>query len=402
MGKVARRQSNLSTDMKVLIVVEPGVDGVFRHVEGLCQYLFSQGVNVHLAYSSTRGSDGLKTLVEAVKTRGGQTLDLRTTNGPCAADMRAFLQLRRLARKVGPDVVHAHSSKAGVLGRMLSLTGIKARYFYTAHAYYGLSGSRSLKTSFFNGIERLFGKIGNTINISDDESAFARQTLRIPSHRIHIIHNPVNTEIFRPAISDERDSIRTRFGIPKDALVMGSVGRLSFQKDPETMYLATAAAMVLHGNLWLCHVGSGELENEMTALAEKLGITQRLVRIRYLDAPSEIYRALDAFVITSRYEAGWPLVILEAMASNLPLLLTTCPGASNIARGGLSHCWTADPGDTKGLAKAIDSWVVNSKTPRPINHRQIAEKRFSTGVLFGAVHDLYVNGVNPRFACGKQ
>ena len=385
--------------MKVLIVVEPGVDGVFRHVEGLCQYLFSQGEDVHLAYSSTRGSDGLKTLVEAVKTRGGQTLDLQTTNAPCGADIRAFLQLRRLARKIRPDVVHAHSSKAGVLSRTLSLTGIKARFFYTAHAYYGLSGARSLKTTFFNWIERLFGKIGNTINISQDESAFARRTLKIPSNRIHIIHNPVNTDVFRPTIGDERDSIRTRFAIPKEALVMGSVGRLSSQKDPSTMYQAAAAAMAHHPNLWLCHVGSGELESEMTALAEKLGITQRLVRIRYLDAPSELYRALDAFIITSRYEAGWPLVILEAMASNLPLLLTACPGASNISRGGLSHCWTAELGDVKGLATAIDAWVLDCKTPRPINHRQIAEERFSIRVLFGAVHELYMKGVNPRFAC---
>ena len=388
--------------MKVLIVVEPGVDGVFRHVEGLCHYLFSQKVEVHLAYSSLRGSDGLKTLVEAVRNRGGQTLDMRTGNAPCPADMKAFIKLRSLARKVRPDVIHAHSSKAGVLGRTLALTGIKARFFYKAHAYYGLSGARSRKASFFNGIERLFGKIGNTINISDDESAFAMRTLKVPSRRIHVIHNPVNTAEFRPPTGDERNAIRSRFAIPRDAIVMGSVGRLSFQKDPQTMYKAAAEAMSRHSNLWLCHVGSGELEAETSALSETLGIAARVVRIRYLEAPAEIYRALDAFVITSRYEAGWPLVVLEAMASNLPLLLTACPGASNIGKGELSHCWTAEPGDATGLAQAITAWVLDREKPRPVNHRQIAEDRFGTGVLFGAVHELYVNGVNPRFACQRQ
>ena len=165
--------------MKVLIVVEPGVDGVFRHVEGLCHYLFGQGVTVHLAYSSVRGSEGLGKLVEAIRNRGGRTLDMRTGNAPCLADMKAFVKLRSLARKVRPDVVHSHSSKAGVLGRLLALAGIKARFFHTAHAYYGLSGSRSLKAGFFNGIERLFGRIGNTIGISDDESAFAVRKLGI-------------------------------------------------------------------------------------------------------------------------------------------------------------------------------------------------------------------------------
>jgi glycosyltransferase involved in cell wall biosynthesis len=387
--------------MKVLIVVEPGLYGVFRHVEQLCHYLFSQRVDVHLAYSSLRGSDGLRALVEAVRNRGGQTLDMRTGNAPCLADMRAVVKLRSLARKVRPDVIHAHSSKAGVLGRVLAFTGIKGRFFYTAHAYYGLSGSRSLKTSFFNCIERLFGKIGNTINLSDDESVFAVRKLRIPSSRIHVIHNPINTAEFRPPTGNERNDIRTRFAIPNDALVIGSVGRLSFQKDPGTMYKAAAEVMNRHSNLWLCHVGSGELEAEISALAEKLGIASMVVRIPYLEAPAEIYRALDAFVFSSRYEGG-PLVVLEAMASNLPLLLTACPGVSNISQGGLSHCWTAEPGDATGLAQAITSWVLDRENPRPINHRQIAEERFSTDVLFRAVLQLYVNGVNPRFACEIQ
>lgn len=388
--------------MKVLIVVEPGVDGVFRHVEGLCHYLFGKGVAVHLAYSSVRGSEGLKKLVAAVRERGGETLDMRIGNAPCLADMRALVKLRSLARKVRPDVIHAHSSKAGVLARTLMLTGIKARLFYTVNAYYGLSGSRSFKAGFFNCIERLLGRIGNTINISEDESLFALRKLRIPSRRIHVIHNPVNTAEFRPPAGDEKDAIRTRFAIPKDALVIGSIGRLSFQKDPQTMYKAAAEAMSRHSNLWLCHIGSGEMEGEISALAKSLGIAARVVRIRYLEAPAEIYRAFDAFAISSRYEAGWPIVVLEAMSSNLPLILTACPGASNISRGGLSHCWTAEPGDATGLAQAINSWVLDREKPRLLNHRQIAEERFSTEVLFGAVLQLYVNGLNPRFACEKQ
>ena len=383
--------------MKVLIVVEPGADGVFRHVEGLCHYLFCNGVTVHLAYSSVRGTDALGKLVEAIRNQGGQTLDMRIGNAPSFSDVRAFVKLRSLARRVSPDVIHAHSSKAGVLGRMLALSGIKARTFYTPHAYYGLSGSRNLKTFFFNCIEGAFGRIGKTINVSDDESEFAVRKLRIPSHRIRVIQNPVNTAEFRPPADNEGNDIRMRYAIPRDALVIGSVGRLSFQKDPESMYKAVAEAMKGHRTLWLCHVGSGELEGEISVLAEKLGIAARVVRIRYLDSPAEIYRAFDAFLISSRYE-GLPLVVLEAMANNLPLIMTACPGTSTISSGGLSHCWTAEPGDATGLAQAINSWVLDRQNQRPMNHRQIAERRFSTDVLFGAVLQLYSNGVNPRFA----
>ena len=387
------------TCVNVLTVVEPGEDGVFRHVEGLCRFLFSRGVTIHLAYSSKRGSAGLVALVESVRQHGGQTLDMRIGNAPCPSDLKAFFKLRKLARTVRPDVIHAHSSKAGVLGRALALSGIKARFFYTAHAYYGMGGAGGLKAAFFNFIEAVLGRIGTTINISDDESAFAMQKLRIPRNRIRVIHNPVNTAEFRPARGDERKEIRARFGIPEGALVLGSVGRLSFQKDPQTMYQAVAEAMGKHSNLWLCHVGRGEMEAELRTLADRLGIAARLVNIPYLESPAEIYRAFDAFSVTSRYEAGWPLVVLEALASDLPVIVSACPGASNISQGGLSHCWTAQCGDISGFANAIESWAVDIQNHRTINHRQVAEERFGIDALFGAVHQLYSTGINPRAAC---
>ena len=158
------------------------------------------------------------------------------------------------------------------------------------------------------------------------------------------------------------------------------------------MYRAVAEAMRKHATLWLCHVGRGELEPEVRALAAGLGISDRCVSIPYLDCPSEIYRAFDAFALTSRYE-GCPLVLGEALASSLPLVVTRAPGTSLFLDGGLTHCWTAKVGDVNGVACAIESWVLDIQNQRLINHRQIAEERFSPGVLFGTVHRLYSDAI---------
>src|SRR5437867_9733555 len=99
------------------------------------------------------------------------------------------------------------------------------------------------------------------------------------------------------------------------------------------MYRAVADGMNRHEKLWLCHVGTGEMERALRDLAAELNMAGRLVRISYLESPAEIYRALDAFVITSRYEAGWPLVVLEALASNLPVIVPAGPGTSTISQG---------------------------------------------------------------------
>ena len=103
--------------MNVLQVVEPGVDGVFRHVEGLTQFLSSRSLRVSLAYSDVRGSEGLRRLVREVEAHGGRTLNLEVGNKPGPRDVIAALKLRQLIREVRPDIIHAHSSNlfAGTL-----------------------------------------------------------------------------------------------------------------------------------------------------------------------------------------------------------------------------------------------------------------------------------------------
>ena len=77
--------------MKVLQVVEPGVDGVFRHVEGLTRFLSGHGVQVSLAYSDVRGSQGLRRLVDEVRLSGGKTLNLAVGNKPSLIDVFAAI-----------------------------------------------------------------------------------------------------------------------------------------------------------------------------------------------------------------------------------------------------------------------------------------------------------------------
>lgn len=101
--------------MHCLLVTEPGVDGVFRHVEALAQFLMHHGVRVDLAYSSIRGSDRLKSLVTDITKNGGRTLDLEVANAPSGRDFPALLKLRRFVAETKPEVIHGHSSKAGAL-----------------------------------------------------------------------------------------------------------------------------------------------------------------------------------------------------------------------------------------------------------------------------------------------
>jgi hypothetical protein len=135
------------SEMRVLIVSEPCEYGVFYFVDDLIHYLSEHGVHIDFAYSSFRSGPALKSLVRFVEQNGGKTLNLQVTNAPQPRDVSAFIRLREFVRRRKPDVIHGHSSKAGVLVRALRMTGVRIPIFYSPHAYYGMGGKQTGRPS---------------------------------------------------------------------------------------------------------------------------------------------------------------------------------------------------------------------------------------------------------------
>ncbi len=380
--------------MNVLIVSEPGVNGVFRYVEALCDFLLSRGARVHLAYSDIRGSDRLPLLVARIAKAGGETLNLRVDSHPSPRDIRALFRLWKFARRIRPEVIHAHSSKAGALARALPLCGIKSIQLYHPHAYRGMQPDAGKLVSIFNLAEAFLGLTGSTINVSADERTFALNRLRIPKTHSLLIPNGVDRARFRPAAAQHKKALRDKFHLPHGVPILGTVCRSSAQKDPLTLYRAFALAHQSCPEAYLFHVGEGELDAELETLIDQLGIRQRVIRLPYLQSPAEAYQAVDGFILTSRYE-GFSLAALEALATNLPVIISDAPGTTDIIRLPLSHLWKSPPGDEAGFAENIRSWYGTWQNPRPVNHATIVGKSFDSGAAFERVYDLYQTGSAP-------
>jgi len=376
--------------LRILLVSEPGWTGVFRHVEGLADFLHGAGQQVALAYSDVRGSEGLTKLVERITSRGGPVRNLRISHAPQFGDLRAWARLHSIIQDFQPDIIHAHSSKAGALTRLPGLFHlIKTPLFYTPNAYYGMARQGGIAEFVFTSVERLLANVGHTINISKDEATFARNILGLrPDHQF-IIHNPVQIDFFKPASQEQKLQARKKLGIPEDSILLGTAGRLCFEKDPETLYQALQPILTTNPKVRLLHMISGDADPRLEALAKRLGIMDQIHLLPYQEDLRPAYHTLDGFIMTSRYEAGWPIVILEALACGLPLVSSTGPGMSDIGQGGLSHCWTATVGDVKGFTQAISALVQDLSQGRPNNHRQIAETRFGPERCYGAVLKAY-------------
>jgi glycosyltransferase involved in cell wall biosynthesis len=386
----ASRNSGASQRLTSLIVVEPGLDGVFRHVEGLVGFLLEQEVRVHLAYSSRRSGTAMTNLVERVRNSGGSVVDLHCTNIPEPVDAIALWRLIGLIRKTRPDVIHAHSSKAGALARVAAVLTRHPRCLYTPHAYYGMAKKLTLRVRFFNTLERLLARVGKTIAISRDEAFFAQDALRISPRKITVIHNPVNAQRFTAPTPAERQAARDKLGLPESALVLATIGRMCWQKDPETAYQAVAPLCAQNPDLHFLHLGWGKWKNYLLGYATQLGFYPQLRILDYVDEPLLFYHAADAVLLSSRYEAGWPLVFLEALACDLPVVASLCPGMSDAGQAGLSHAWFFPPEDAPACTDALRRWLDAQRAGLgERNHRRFAMERLTPARCYGSVLNLY-------------
>ena len=150
------------------------------------------------------------------------------------------------------------------------------------------------------------------------------EKIGIERDQIIYIPNGVNTGRFRP--SPDKKSMRKKFGIPEDDIVLLSVGRLAPAKQPFTMIEVFSHIEKKLENVTLCIAGRGELFEETKDLAQRMGLC-RVLFLGYvdhdLDLP-DLYACSDYYIMTSKYE-GTPLTLLEAMASGLPCIVSDIP-----------------------------------------------------------------------------
>lgn len=377
--------------LTALEVVEPGEGGGFRHVEALIHQLLERGVRVHLAYSDRRGSRSLVRLCEQIRASGGEVLNLRVINKPELVDFAAVWRLWRMICRLRPDVIHGHSSKAGVLVRAAgSFCGFGRAIIYTPHAYFGMANNSYQKRFLYNTVETVLARIGTTINISAAEANFGLNVLRVPAARQHIIANPVDTMRFRPPTEEQRQRARAKLGLSNGDIAVGYVARMCSQKDPETAYDAFLDVASRWPQAKLLHLGWGTWKDYLQGKASARGLQDRVRIFDYAEDPVEFYHGIDVLLISSIYEAGWPFVLMEALACELPVVAATCPGMQDVGQAELSHIYAFEPTNRIQCAAQLEKWLrARGEGNVPMNHRSYVETHFSPENSFGRVHALY-------------
>ncbi|MFC0398012.1 glycosyltransferase family 4 protein [Paraburkholderia rhizosphaerae] len=369
--------------MVIALVVEAANGGAAVHVADLIRGLHSdQTVDLHLVASIGERFDS-SILNEAVTSLCTSVHRIPMHRTVSASDLKAFPHLLHCLHRIKPDIVHSHSSKAGTLARVCFG---QWRHVYTPHSVYTLNPSLSRgERTLYGMVEGLLGRFRSdrVIAVSEDEANHLRESLGVPTHIVETILNGIT----KPDLVSKSEA-REALALSKDALVVGFVGRLEFQKGVDRL-VRIASAVKDRGlaHVVFAVVGPGDFASAANMPRDAIPPNLRLVGP--IPDARRYFSAFDIFALPSRYEA-FPYVILEAMAANVPIISTRVPGAANLIEAEDVGIVVPNHDETQGFADAIVSLVKDDTGRRRMrtNCERVAE-RFRADRMVKNTIDLY-------------
>jgi glycosyltransferase involved in cell wall biosynthesis len=234
-------------------------------------------------------------------------------------DPNALRELVDELRKRRFDIVHTHSAKAGALGRIAAhRVGVRG----IVHTFHGFPfhdfQAWPLRAAYIE-IEKRLGRITDRFLAVGGAVAAQAISLRIaPAERIRAIASAVEVDI-PPASQSSRTSARRLLGLPEDALVVGTVGRLAPQKAPQDMVAAIEA--LGRSDVYCVWVGNGPLFESTKRLIERRGLTGRFLLLGERQDVAALLPGFDIFALASLYE-GLPCSVVEAITCGVPVVAT--------------------------------------------------------------------------------
>jgi len=274
-------------------------------------------------------------------------------------DLRAFFALWKLMIRERPDMVHTHTSKAGILGRVAArLAGVPI-IVHTAHGhvFYGHFGP--FASRFFLLVERAMARITDQmVALTEGEkNDYTRLSVFNPE-KIVTIHSGVKTEQFLNAKVDIEVKWRS-LGLSPKGLVVGTVGWLLPIKGPMHLLKAMEDVRQAHPETSLVYVGKGDLETELRAEVRKTGVSDRVMFLGWRNDIPEIMQLLDVFVLPSLNE-GMGRVLVEAMAAGKPIVASRAGGIPDLVRHGRNG-FLVEAGNVDDLSAAIKKLLSNKE-----------------------------------------
>jgi len=361
--------------MKLLYVITAAeFGGASVHVLQLIKYFAQAGHEVGLVCAPE------KNLIDEVK-----NLKVKLYLNPyfvrkvnLRQDILSLKVVFRAVKNFKPDIIHAHSTKAGYAARIIGKILRIKKVVFTAHGWCFTEGAPGWR-GMLSVIERFMAFFtSKIICVSNYDRDLAISYKIAPKEKLKVIYNGIEKFSGKICEGKKRDHFKILF-----------IGRFSPQKDPIT--LLDAVSRLNSERCELLLVGDGELKTSVEKFIRDKRLNEKVRILGSLKREATIKEIAnsDIFVLTTNWE-GLPIVILEAMASGKPVIATKVGGIPEIVKNG-ENGFLVEAGDSKGVALALEK-LINS--PELIvqmgeSGRKIATNAFTIDLMLRRTAELY-------------
>ncbi|WP_347172978.1 glycosyltransferase [Polaribacter uvawellassae] len=299
-------------------------------------------------------------------------------------DVKTFFQIVKILKKERPDIIHCHSAKAGILGRLAGAY-LKITTFYTPHAYSYLSAEGKLKKRFFKKLEKLLGILpSKTIACSESEYIRATTDINITKDKVLLWRNSIE-DVF---VSDK---LPIPEALPEEFIC--TIGRVSYQKNIELLIESIKIVKKTNTAIHLVILGAGlysPLLNKVNLLIEKHSLKDNITIIPWLSRTETlaILQHSKFYVSSSRYE-GLPYALLEALALKKPCIVTDVDGNKDVIKDTFNGFVTLE--NPEDIAQKINILIENKELLKQfsINARKEYETRYVIDKNIILLENLY-------------
>jgi glycosyltransferase involved in cell wall biosynthesis len=363
-----------------------------------CEGQAEAGHTVGLAFGPIYGPEG--SLLDRVQAHGGieaiETKYLERELMP-RTDLKCYRELRQLVRDWKPDIVHTHSSKAGIIGRAAAWKeGGQQGTLGVIHTIHGLAyhpyGSK-LKNRIYITAERFAARRCHMIvSVAD---AMTQQSLAAGVGRPEqyvTVRSGMETQCFLdPGVS--RADVRRELGLADDDLVFGTVARLAELKGHDDLLDALGDALRDHPHWKLLWVGDGWWADRLLGRVEELGLADQVVTTGLVppERVPAMMRAMDVLIHPS-YREGLPRTVPQALLAGVPVIAHDVDGTREACipeRTGI----LVKPGDHEALREAV-VWMAEHPEDRAAlaaEGRRMCAEEFSAERMVERLDVVYRN-----------
>jgi glycosyltransferase involved in cell wall biosynthesis len=311
-------------------------------------------------------------------------------------DFTALLRIYRFLKREKPDIVHTHTSKAGLLGRLAAkLAGVPS-IIHTPHGHVFFGYFGALKTRIFILLEKFASRITDKIvALTPREKADYLSYKVVEEDKLAVIPSGIELHKYQQVPQEERSKLRKELGIPENSAVLGTAGRLVPVKGPEFLLQAVGHVISEYPDTYLVFAGDGPLRKSLEKNAVEMGLAKNIIFTGWRDDMARVLSIFDIFCLPSLNE-GMGRVLLEAMALGKPIVASDVGGIPDLIIPG-KNGFLVPPQHPEELAKQI-LFLIENREEREKLGRTGKEmvSAFSDEIMMKKIAELYEKLVNPN------